>query len=99
MTTLWLLVSVSDESGYISGIIETSENECISGDGKNNATLTTMHPMSRLHETAGDVNATILCFDGGGMGTGSCFEYPREQWERASHRSLMPMTRSTLDII
>lgn len=41
-----------------------------------NATKTTMHSISHLHQTAGEANANILCFDGGGTGTGSCFGIP-----------------------
>ncbi|KAG1901140.1 uncharacterized protein F5891DRAFT_1223724 [Suillus fuscotomentosus] len=44
-----------------------------------NATKTTMHSMSRLHQTAGKAKANILCFDGGGTGTGSCFGIPGEE--------------------
>jgi len=69
------MVTDSDEGVYISGVIKTGKNECISGS-KRNATKTTMHSMSPLHHTAGEANANILCFDGGGTGTGSCFGIP-----------------------
>jgi hypothetical protein len=49
------MVTNSDESVYVSGVIETAENECISGD-RTNATMTTMHPISCHHQTAGNAN-------------------------------------------
>lgn len=68
------MVTDSDESVYVSGVIKTSKNECVVA--VKNATKTTMHSMSSLHQTAGEANANILCFDGGGTGTGSCFGIP-----------------------
>jgi hypothetical protein len=41
------------------------------------ATATIMHPNN--YQTDGDANANILTFDGGGIGTGSCFGMPGDE--------------------